>query len=712
MVGGRYRDDRPGGVGPDTSDSWPDRYSDCPAHNGVAAWDTATIASLASFSRRDAMSKPSRSRSADREAAQLGAECPITRRDFVGSSLAAAGTGALLSTMPAFSSRAHAQGLGDAWTGPGGIGDYARANGNTADVVNAAHALRDGAYGAGPGAFAETGEIHDLVVVGAGVAGMSAAFDLHRRFDGAKRCLVLENHAMFGGESRGNLVELDGYCLAAPQGANQSGPWNEGVLGAIHRQLGIPETVEFAPATGTRSELAFPNDHFDFLFKKPGLATTGFFHGAKDGWTFGDREAQLRALPWPAAVKRDLLAWYHDKTVYAAPGLGVGIDEPRNVGEADDPGLDTPLGRWLDTMSYRDYIANVMKLDPRGVERYVNPYLANTLGGAVDAVSAYGARIMGMPGVSPAAWRWTPQKDVLFAYPMGNAIYPRYMARAMVPKAYADGSLRTMVYGETRHDQLDRAENNTRIRLGATVVRVEHDGSPEQAETASVYYAVNGKLHRVRARGVVMACGTWIHRRAVADMPDDLRQACHTFSYAPILVASVAVRHWRFLDKLGITAARWFEGFGFSTNLRRPMRISGESEPLSPDKPTLLSFYMPFVHPGHPPAVQGSLGRQELFGTSFAQFELRIRRQMQEMFGDHGFDAKRDIGAIILNRWGHAFSVPQPGFYFGTDGQPAPREKVRAGFGRIAFGCSELQGYQTWVSAYSEAVRAARQVSG
>ena len=37
-------------------------------------------------------------------------------------------------------------GLGPDWTGPGGIGDYARSNGNTHEVVNAAHAMRNGDY--------------------------------------------------------------------------------------------------------------------------------------------------------------------------------------------------------------------------------------------------------------------------------------------------------------------------------------------------------------------------------------------------------------------------------------------------------------------------------------------------------------------------------------------------------------------------------------
>jgi spermidine dehydrogenase len=365
-------------------------------------------------------------------------------------------------------------------------------------------------------------------------------------------------------------------------------------------------------------------------------------------------------------------------------------------------------------MSYGEFIRNVMKLDSRPIARFFDQYLAVTLGGTVDGVSAFGARTANLPGVSAADWRDPPAdaEDISFAFPMGNAIYPRLMVRAMLPAAYQDGSLTTLVYGQTRREELDRPQNATRIRLGSTAVSVQHDGSPGQANTVSVIYDQGGKLHRVRARGVVMACGGWVSRRVVRGMPEDLLAGFYSFNHTPVLVANVAVRHWRFLDKLGIAAAQWFEGFGFATNIRRPMRIDGKAEVFSPDKPTILTFYAPILEPAStlPVRVQTTQGRQRLFASSFADFEQRIRAQMQEMFGPHGFDAKRDIGAIILNRWGHAFIVPEPGFFFGRDAQPAARDLARKGFGRIAFGSAELQGQQVWFAAYEEGRRAALQV--
>ncbi len=75
------------------------------------------------------------------------------------------------------------------------------------------------------------------------------------------------------------------------------------------------------------------------------------------------------------------------------------------------------------------------------------------------------------------------------------------------------------------------------------------------------------------------------------------------------------------------------------------------------------------------------------------------------------FDARRDIAGIILNRWGHAYLNPQPGFFFGKDGKPAPREILRrAPFGRIAFANTDLSGAPDHKTAIMEGFRAVGQL--
>jgi len=93
--------------------------------------------------------------------------------------------------------------------------------------------------------------------------------------------------------------------------------------------------------------------------------------------------------------------------------------------------------------------------------------------------------------------------------------------------------------------------------------------------------------------------------------------------------------------------------------------------------------------------------------ASFRDYERQIRDQMTAMFSGYGFDAQRDIAGIILNRWGHAYLSPQPGFFFGLNGQPAPREILRREpFGRIAFANSDLAGAMDHRYSILEAKRA------
>jgi spermidine dehydrogenase len=193
-------------------------------------------------------------------------------------------------------------------------------------------------------------------------------------------------------------------------------------------------------------------------------------------------------------------------------------------------------------------------------------------------------------------------------------------------------------------------------------------------------------------------------------MPAAYTAAYAQFHHGPILVANVAVRNWRPFAKLGITTAHWFDGFGFCVNVRQPMVVSGVPVPLDPSKPAMLTLYVGFPQTGVPIDVQTATSRAALFATSYADFELKIRKQLQHMFGSSGFDARRDIAGIVLNRWGHAYIAPQPGFYFGAPDRPAPLEVIRRRYGRIAFGHSELSGRQSWGRAAQEAQRASKQI--
>src|SRR5271154_2797434 len=69
---------------------------------------------------------------------------------------------------------------------------------------DAAHSLRDGTFWDTAGAPQDTGENYDLIVVGGGISGLSAAH-FYRQATGANaRILILDNHDDFGGHAKRN----------------------------------------------------------------------------------------------------------------------------------------------------------------------------------------------------------------------------------------------------------------------------------------------------------------------------------------------------------------------------------------------------------------------------------------------------------------------------------------------------------------------------
>ena len=165
----------------------------------------------------------------------LGMDAPITRRDFVNGVLVAGGAALLWRPGHAFADPAAASfdPSGSPWTGYGGVGDYRWANGNTEAVMNAAHGIRDGLYAHSP----EPGidETVDLVIVGGGFSGITAAFEFNKRRKPGQTCLLLENHAMFGGEARQNEFDRRRAPAGGPPGLQRRPRGQAG--GHDHRPL-------------------------------------------------------------------------------------------------------------------------------------------------------------------------------------------------------------------------------------------------------------------------------------------------------------------------------------------------------------------------------------------------------------------------------------------------------------------------------------------
>jgi len=287
-------------------------------------------------------------------------------------------------------------------------------------------------------------------------------------------------------------------------------------------------------------------------------------------------------------------------------------------------------------------------------------------------------------------------------FPGGNAGVARHIVKAVIPDSFdGEATLADICRSPVNFSTLDRTGQDTRIRLRCTTVAVEKD---------RVVYLRGGKLWSVRAKTVIMAGGSWTTKHIVRDLPTLQRDAYAQFHRAPCLMANVALRNWRFLYSQGLTGCQWFEGIGNYTAVRKVATFGDVAPGISPDSPVVLTLKILFSRPGQSMEAQVTAGRAELFATPFRDYERRIREQFAAMFSGSGFDPRRDIAGIILNRWGHAYLAPQPGFFFGAGGRPGPGDVLRNNpFGRIAFANSDVAGIMDHRTSILEAKRAVDQ---
>ncbi len=248
----------------------------------------------------------------------------IIRRDFLNGTLLGLGSSLLTTAAPGENAKSNAPqpSPSDAWTGYGGVGDYAASNGNTWPVLNAAHKLRDGGYKSAATAVTETGEQFDVVVIGGGLSGLGAAYALAKETGGKKRCLVLENHPIFGGECKQNEFQVNGYRLIAPQGSNNFAVPPEGSgtdMDKIFTDLKIPRTYSFQKWADELKPIRFPLDHYANL---DGLNDTqvdiGYFFdrtsgSAKPAWVKNIFTNDLAGTPFLSGgqTRSDEVAAYH-----------------------------------------------------------------------------------------------------------------------------------------------------------------------------------------------------------------------------------------------------------------------------------------------------------------------------------------------------------------------------------------------------------------
>jgi spermidine dehydrogenase len=633
----------------------------------------------------------------------LGMDHSITRRDFLGSTLLASGAQLLQPLAPAeFLAQQPGQSLPGAaedWNGYGGVGEYANSNGNTWEVLSAGHRLRDAQNSPDPPSVHETGEFYDCVIVGGGISGLAAALFFFRQAGPNSSVLILENHPIFGGEAKQNEFEVDGLRVTAHQGsAIYFVQYPRSFLSEFYDSIGLHQPrLQYQKWGGEGPGMTIGRTPYDAEGMSSGQYGFWFAKSSTNAagkWVVDAVGQKFSAAPVSAMDRKELLRWYsgkaHQHSHFIPPQY-----------EGDD------ISRALDAVSLENHYIQRFGLKREFIRTYLSPDLGGGSGLGADALSAYSEYAADL--LHP----YEKEGEAVQMFPGGNTTVARLLAKAVIPSSIRGEAT---VEGVSRNNvnlaALDRPETRARIRLNATALSVSHEGDPQRAESLQIIYSQNGQLFRVRARSAVMAGGSWTTKHLVRDLPTSHKNAYRQFFRSPCVMANVALRNWEFLAKLGVTGCRWIGGgVGSYFEVCRKALVGDVSPTISPDQPIVLTLKILFSHPGLSTEEQGHRGRAQLISTSFREYERQIREQFTEMFSAYGFDATRDIAGIILNRWGHAYLSPQPGFFFGGDGNPAPREVLRsAPFGRIAFANTDLAGAMDHRYSILEARRAVSQL--
>ena len=346
----------------------------------------------------------------------------------------------------------------------------------------------------------------------------------------------------------------------------------------------------------------------------------------------------------------------------------------------------------------------------------------------IEAVPAIEAFYWGLPGINATSRgddkerlsRWFgsgSQEPFIYHFPDGNASVARMLVRSMVPDVAPGTTIEDVVLAPFDYSKLDRADSDVRIRLQSTAVHVEHDGTARSSSRVGVTYVRGGQANRVWARNCILACYNEIIPRLCPELPDSQREALKTMVKSPILYSNVALRNWQPWKKLGVGVLLNPGSYHVVAHLDYPVDFGGHRYPRDPDEPAVVHLVR-FPHrsnAGLTPSEQKRAGRHDLYATPYETIERNIRRQLAGSLSEGGFDPARDIEAITVNRWAHAYiNRANPLYdemYEDWDDERYPFVRGRKPFGRIAIANSDAGSTSLINVAIEQAQRAVSELA-
>ena len=605
----------------------------------------------------------------------LGMSRAITRRDFIG-------------------------GVAVTATGLGLTGRIA------ADNYQAYPPARTGMRGSHPGSFNLMHELafngsspsgnlisdktpYDLVVVGGGLSGLSAAY-FYRVAKPNARILILDNHDDFGGHAKRNEFFYQGKTyigFGGSQTLEDPGQFSK-VTKNLLRELTVDLSTfydafdqSFAGNHGLRSQVFFDKEHYGVDRLVPitlnEYQDPSFAHHANN-------------VPLSERARAELLKLL--------------TENQRSL-------------RHLNRRQRREFLGSI------SIEQFLREHLGcgdevvhllgkislNYWALGIDALSARDAVEMWLPGFGGLLRQSDADEEpYIFHFPDGNASLARLLVKKLIPGITSADNMMDMVTARIDYGALDQPDEGVRIRLNSTVINVA-EVRDNHGANIRIRYATDGQLSEVYGKDCVLAC----YHRAIPHicpaLPAKQKAALAQSVKGPLVYTNVLVRNWHALKNLHVGKVYCPNGLYHSIAMDFPVSLGGYEFAKTPDDPVVLRLvHVPYTRgTGLSAKDQWRLGRRQMMARSFADHERSIRQQLTSILEPGGFNAKRDIEAITVNRWPHGYTYEYIPLWDKYSGE-GPHVRARKTQGRIAIAGSDSGGSAYAQAAIDQAFRAVR----
>jgi len=549
-------------------------------------------------------------------------------------------------------------------------------------------------------------EHYDLIVVGGGLSGLSAAWFYREKHPKAK-ILILENHDDFGGHAKRNEFQAGGRMIIGYGGSeafqSPNHLYSKEVNGLL-KKLGVNikrfETAfdrQFYPGLGLSRGVFFDKENFGEDKLVTGDPTPMVADDiAPDRLNARAISDFINDFPLPPADRQALIELHTAPKDYL----------PGKTAEEK--------ATYLAATSYRDFLLKNVGLS-EGAVKYFQSRTNDFMALSIDAVASSDAYSVGFPGfagmnLAPISEEAAAEMEepYIYHFPDGNASVARLLVRSLIPGVAPGHTMDDIVLAAFDYAKLDQPKAAVRLRLNSTAVSVRNVG-----DNVHVGYSRGGQLAQVRGKRCILACYNMMIPYLLKDLPAPQAHALSQNVKYPLVYTKVVIRNWQSFQKLGVHEIYAATQPYSRIKLDYPVSMGGYDHPRDPTQP--IGLHMVYVptspNSGMNARDQARAGRGKLYGQTFEQLEAQLRDQLQRMLGPGGFDHERDILGITVNRWSHGYASFSNSLFDDAEENTAWMNLARKPVGHVAIANSDAAWSAYAHAAIDEAYRAVGEVA-